>query len=84
MESRFPPWQISYYYFVKLERGGTFEAINSHLNEYERACWEKGKSPGMMIVDSQSVKLAPFASKQRGLDGNKKVNGRKRQIMVDI
>ena len=36
-----------------------------------------------MCVDSQSVKLTPMIAEHRGIDANKKVNGRKRQFLVD-
>ena len=36
-----------------------------------------------MCADSQSVKLAPRVFGDRGVDGNKKINGRKRQVLVD-
>ncbi|EGV29736.1 transposase IS4 family protein [Thiorhodococcus drewsii AZ1] len=35
------------------------------------------------IIDSQSVKTQ-YASEERGIDGGKKVKGRKRHIVVDI
>lgn len=39
--------------------------------------------PSRVAVDSQSVKIGSFISLATGLDGNKKVNGRKRHIAVD-
>ncbi len=33
--------------------------------------------------DSQSIKKAPFVSEDTGIDGNKKINGRKRHILTD-
>jgi putative transposase len=35
------------------------------------------------LIDSQSVKAREKAGPQRGYDGGKKVNGRKRHILVD-
>ncbi len=37
----------------------------------------------MFSIDTQSVKAAPFVSEQRGIDGNKRVNGRKRHVITD-
>ena len=37
----------------------------------------------MLSIDSQSVKAGPFVSEEKGIDGNKKVNGRKRHIITD-
>lgn len=45
---------------------------------------KKGKqtSPSLGLIDSQSVKTASLTTK-KGLDGNKKVSGRKRFILTD-
>jgi hypothetical protein len=37
----------------------------------------------LTFVDSQSIKAAAFVG-NRGIDGNKKVNGRKLYILVDV
>ena len=37
----------------------------------------------MLCIDSQLVKVAAFISEDKGIDGNKLVNGRKRHIIVD-
>ena len=36
------------------------------------------------IIDSQSVKTTDLEGDERGDDGGKKVNGRKRHILIDI
>lgn len=41
-------------------------------------------TPSLGLADSQSIKLAPRLIEQRGVDGNKKVNGRKRHVLVDV
>ena len=43
----------------------------------------KEDSPSLVCVDSQSIKVAPFIKNDKGIDGHKKVNGRKRQVLVD-
>lgn len=83
LESRYPKWQIVYYYFVKWNRDGSLTKMNDWLNRQERLQSEREETPSLMAADSQSNKLAPFLDKDRGVDGNKKVNGRKRQILVD-
>jgi hypothetical protein len=37
----------------------------------------------MGAIDSQSVKKGMFVSEETGIDGNKKINGRKRHIITD-
>ena len=79
----FPVWSAVYYYFDKWKVDGTFEKVNTLLNELDRKNEEREGSPSLGCVDSQSVKLSPMMEKDRGIDGNKKVNGRKRQYLVD-
>lgn len=83
LESSYPKWQIVYYYFTKWNTDGSLDAMNEWLNHLERAASNREKTPSLMAADSQSAKLAPFLDKERGTDANKKVNGRKRQILVD-
>ncbi len=83
-QTNFPDWQAVYYYFKKWDKEGTIYEINLALNQLERL--QKGREPlpSLGLVDSQSIKLMPTCHIERGLDGNKKVNGRKRHILVDI
>jgi transposase len=41
-------------------------------------------SPSLLIVDAQSVRLPPRIGNDRGIDGGKWINGRKRSILVDV
>lgn len=84
LSSEFPPWESVYYYFVKWGRDGTWELICQALNTVERIQEDREATPSLGLVDSQSVKLSPRIGAERGLDGNKKINGRKRQILVDV
>ena len=45
--------------------------------------WKKGETPSLLSIDSQSIKSGPFTSEDKGIDGNKKINGRKRHIITD-
>ena len=62
---------------------GRFEKINHALNAYERMELERSRKPSLGVVYSQSIKLVPRIYEYRGIDGNKKINGRKRQILTD-
>ncbi|GAA4424244.1 IS5 family transposase [Pontibacter saemangeumensis] len=82
-EGLFPKWQLEYYYFDKWQADGTLESLNLTLNIRERDRQGKEASPSLLSIDSQSVKVAPFVSEETGVDGNKKVNGRKRHAVTD-
>lgn len=84
LSREFPPWQSVYYYFVKWGQDATWELICQVLNTVERIQEDRASTPSLGFVDSQSVKLSPRIGLERGLDGNKKINGRKRQILVDV
>ena len=79
----FPKWKSVYYYFTKWVADGTMMKINSSLNAKDRKNSNRKEKPSLILVDSQSVKLSPMIKRDRGYDGNKKVNGRKRQFLVD-
>lgn len=83
MESKFPKWTAVYHHFRKWKNDGRFEKMNRLLNEEERLRVEKETTPSMVSVDSQSIKIAPLISGDKGIDGGKKINGRKRHIITD-
>lgn len=78
----FPKWQLVYYYFRKFEITGLIEIIHDELRERVREKKGKQTCPSLGLVDSQSVKTASV-TEEKGLDGNKKVNGRKRFLLTD-
>jgi hypothetical protein len=73
-----------YYYFYQWSTAGVFEQINLALNQLERRKHKRKATPSLALADSQSIKLAPMIFEYRGIDGNKKVNGRKRNLLVDV
>ena len=79
----FPPWESVYYYFRKWTKDSTITLIMNTLASKERRRQNRQGRPSLLIVDSQSIKLAPFIWESRGVDGHKKVNGRKRHILTD-
>ncbi|MBK9567616.1 MAG: transposase [Saprospiraceae bacterium] len=58
----FPKWNSVYYYFRKWSLDGTLFKLNEALNIYERSRRNKSDSPGMLSIDSQSIKAGPFVS----------------------
>lgn len=83
LDKKYPPWQSVYYYFRTWRKNGTLESLNSALNQRERQRQGKEPTPSLVCIDTQSIKTAPFISQDKGIDGNKRVNGRKRHILVD-
>ena len=79
----YPKWQSVYYYFYRWTHDGTIELINFSLNSYIRESCGREPTPSLGCVDSQSIKIAPMIFEDKGIDGNKKINGRKRQVLVD-
>src|SRR5207342_1030765 len=80
----FPPWATVFWYFKQWRADGTVGRIHDALRDRVRD--EAGRDPlaSAGIVDAQSVKGADtVGAGSRGFDAGKKVNGRKRHIVVD-
>ena len=83
LPEEWPDWQAVYYYFDQWKQDGTFEQINAALNQLDRKRVGKDSHPSALCIDAQSVKLNPMICEYRGMDVNKRVNGRKREFVVD-
>jgi len=79
----FHPHNIVFYYFTKWKREGVFEDIMDTLREKLCVALGREETPSIGIIDSRSVKTSQHVDKERGVDGNKKVKGRKDQVVVD-
>ena len=82
LPEHFPPHQTTYRWFTRFRDDGTWENLNHHLVMLDRERVGREASPSAAVIDSQSVKSTE-AGGPRGYDAGKKVNGRKRQTMVD-
>ena len=78
----FPKWQLVYYYYSKWVAAEVFDKVPDKLRSKVRV--RKGQQPraALGIMDSQSVRWGNNRS-FKSYDGNKKVKGIKRHIVVD-
>jgi transposase len=78
----YPKWELVYYYYSKWAEDGTIDLILEGLRTKVRILKGQRGSPSLGIMDSQSVRSANNRA-LKGVDGNKKVKGRKRHIVID-
>ena len=78
----FPDWTAVYYYFYRWSGNGTWPRLYNLLRCRLREKYKRHKHPTAGCLDSQRVKCTGVSG-QRGYDAGKKVNGRKRHILVD-
>jgi transposase len=80
----FPPWQTVFWYFKKWNADGSVDRIHDRLRDRVRDACGRDPMASAGIVDAQSVKGADTVGRvTRGYDAGKKVNGRKRHVVVD-
>lgn len=84
LPTNFGPWQTVYFYFRKWKTEGVFEELMHHLRQVVRKTKGRNSSPSIGIIDSRSVRTSHHVDRaEYGIDGGKKVKGRKEHIIVD-
>ena len=78
-----PDWRLVYYYFRQWSSQGLVQQIHDQLVAKVRLQVGREASPSLGLIDSQSIKTMSVTS-LKGYDGNKKLTGRKRFIIVDV
>lgn len=80
----FPPWDTVYWYFQRWNAQRITDRIHDALRAAVRDSSGRDPMASAAIVDAQSVKGADtVGAASRGFDAGKKVNGRKRHVVVD-
>ena len=85
LPNELPPYPICFYYFRRWQANGRWAELNKVLVTYERrrSAPSLQASPSVTIIDAQSIKCDERGVADKGFDGHKQIQGRKRQLAVD-
>lgn len=82
LPAEYPKWQTVYYYFRRWGAMDAFSELEDMLVKELRLKRGESATPTIGAIDSASARSA-LPRSQKGIDGNKKVKGVKRNIITD-
>lgn len=82
LPKEYPKWKSVYHYFRLWRKEGIWKRIHDTLRARERQRNGRHKHATAGSLDSQSVKRSAIGG-EHGYDAGKKIDGRKRHILVD-
>ena len=82
LPKNFPPYGTVWSFFHRARDKGIWAELNMLLVKETRIKAGRNESPTYTLTDSQSAKTTS-ANEERGIDGGKKIKGRKRHIVTD-
>src|SRR5262245_42070133 len=77
----FPPWGTVYHYIRKWKNAGVWARLRRTMYKHLRKHVGRCACPSVVMMDGQSVKTTARGG-VHGFDAHKRVNGRKRHILV--
>lgn len=82
LPKNFPPWRSVYTQFWRWRQAGVWQRVSDALVARARKRSGRQACPSKVIIDSQSIKTRE-GGQALGVDKFKRINGRKRHIVVD-
>ena len=83
LPEKYPSYNLVFFHFSKWKQAGIWDKLLLQLVNNESNNDGRNDQASRIAMDSQSVKQTSFITKDIGIDGGKKVKGKKRNIAVD-